>query len=565
MRGGVQRLIDGRGRFVVLAFVAGMVLASGLIQAARDSSGVDEAVDIAAGLSALEHRDVRMNPEHGLLHHVVPAVLPVLVADPVVPKGPSWERGDWFDYTAAVVDANEDAGRWDDVLFWFRVVPLLATVGSAWFLLRIGERLFGRPEGLLAALLWLLTPYVLGVGHLGALDSTATFMVLALSLSCLRHLEDPGQWRLVELGTVLGGAALVRHTSLLLGVAVVVVIVLADRSADLRRAVVNVAVVSLVTIVTIWLAYRAIDPLPVTGEPRDRFDGLIAAAQSHGLVERLAVSLPLPVEWRAGMAYLFLLDDKDAYLFGQYWAGGRPWFFPASALVKLPLTMTAALVAGALAWVRLVLRDRTPALIAMSTVAGVTILFVLVQPLNLGLRLALPLLALLCVGGGLLVRIHTPLVRRVVVGGVLVVQVIAMVSSHPSSLAWTPVPFHDGYRWVSDGSIDWGQGAGVVERRHAEEPFVAVELTQPRGTGVLPEVPSVVDASDDDLVGEIAVSATVLTVTHARELSWLRAYCPVEQLGGGAILVYRFDAPPDRDAGPAVPSAPCEGETSRRA
>ncbi len=64
-------------------------------------------------------------------------------------------------------------------------------------------------------------------------------------------------------------------------------------------------------------------------------------------------------------------------------------------------------------------------------------------------------------------------------------------------------------------------------------------------------------------MGDVVVSATELTVTHAEELSWLRAYCPVEVIAS-SVLRYRFETPVDRSPGPDTPASPCRGEVSAR-
>ena len=42
-------------------------------------------------------------------------------------------------------------------------------------------------------------------------------------------------------------------------------------------------------------------------------------------------------------------------------------------------------------------------------------------------------------------------------------------------------------------------------------------------------------------------------------LAWLRKYCPVGELGGGSVLVYRFDEAPDPAPGPERSVEPCFG------
>ena len=154
---------------------------------------------MTAGLVAVQDHDLRMNPEHGLLHHVLPGVLPVLFADPLLPRTPAYADGDWFDYTADVVAANDRAGTLDDVLFWFRVVPLLVGAATGVLLYALGARLISRVGGLIAAGLWLTTPYVVGLAHLSSLDVSFAFALVGLALLLDRYRTDPTPGRLVAL------------------------------------------------------------------------------------------------------------------------------------------------------------------------------------------------------------------------------------------------------------------------------------------------------------------------------------------------------------------------------
>ena len=182
--------------------------------------------------------------------------------------------------------------------------------------------------------------------------------------------------------------------------------------------------------------------------------------------------------------------------------------------------------------------------------------------MNLGLRLAIPVLALGVLATASIACIRGPS-RWIAVGALATGQVLATVVAYPHSLAWTPPPFTDGYRAVSDSSIDFGQANDEVRVRHRRQPFVAASLLAPRGFDVLPGVPRVQDVTPDDLVGDIAVGATVLTVLDREELGWLRAYCPVGVIAD-SVLVYRFEQPPDTSPASSTPAAPCDGDVSRR-
>ena len=67
------------------------------------------------------------------------------------------------------------------------------------------------------------------------------------------------------------------------------------------------------------------------------------------------------------------------------------------------------------------------------------------------------------------------------------------------------------------------------------------------------------DVDPEDVRGWVAVGVTPLMQTRVRELAWLRKYCPVDTIGGGSVLVYRFTTEPDSSPGPERPVGPCFG------
>lgn len=547
----------------VLVALCGQFVVLGLVEAARDAPTVDEAVDLTAGLVAVNDRDLRMNPEHGLLHHVVPALLPVLLADPILPRTDAYREGDWFDYTDDLISANDQAGRLDDVVFWYRVIPLLAGAGAGLLVYALGSRLVGDLGGLLAAGLWFTTPYVLGLAHLSALDVSFTVALLGVLLLADRYRTRPTTARLVWLAVALGASLLVRHSAVALVPVVAGFVIAAHWSESVRVRLRNTALVFLLPIVVVWAAHRAIDPRPVGGIPGERFKDLVSVAADQGPVEAAVLAVPMPIEWRAGFAYLVVTsEERPAYAVGEYGTGRMPWYLPVNGLIKVPVTATVAVLLGLFGWWRTTGLDRRRAAVILGWPAAAIGAFLLFQPLHLGLRLALPLLALAFVVAAPLVRLRRS-VTIVALCAIAAGQLTAVAVSFPDSLAWTPFPFDDGYRYVSDSSIDLGQANAAVRDRHRDAPFVAASLTEPRGYVTLDAVPRIDDVPADQLVGRVAVGATTLTVLDADSLSWLRAYCPVEVIGD-SVLVYRFEEPPERSSGPDLPAAPCGNGPSRR-
>ncbi|QXC61696.1 glycosyltransferase family 39 protein [Aquihabitans sp. G128] len=546
-------------RLAVLVVASLAFLGIGLLQASRDAPTVDEGVDVSSGVTSLVRHDLRLVPEHPALPKAV-AALPALLAQPVVPDTAAYREGDWFDYSDDFIAANARAGTLRPMLVWARSVALLESIACAALIALLAKRAFGADGGLLAALAWLTTPYVVGLSHFAMIDVAFTLAVLGLALLLLRWRESPTLGRAAVLGLGLGGALASRHTGLVLLLVVVGVIAWTLR-ADVRAAASQVVVAGLVSVVVVWAVYRGLSPSGPPPSVAANFEGIIGAGSDGSAATRLATALPLPLEWRAGFAYLDLTSTaRPASLFGRSWDGGRWWYFPASAALKLPLTLVLAVVAGWVVAVRDRQVDRRRLAQAVALPAVALWLLLVGQPLDLGLRLAMPVVALALVGLGALARParrHRPVAMAV--GVLLLVQVAASAVAAPHSLAWTPVPWTPAYRWVSDSNLDAGQALYEVRdwARAHDRPYVALDAT--RGLDVEGGSRSLDDVRPATVRGWVAVGVTPLMQTRRDDLAWLRGYCPVGTLGGGSVLVYRFTAAPDPAPGPERPVPACIG------
>jgi hypothetical protein len=173
----------------------------------------------------------------------------------------------------------------------------------------------------------------------------------------------------------------------------------------------------------------------------------------------LVTASPTPIEWRAGFGYLVLTsEDKPSYLFGQAWTGGRWWYYPGSLLVKVPAPALVLLIAGPLALRSMPAPLRRRVLTAVMMPAGLLLAFTIAQPLTLGVRLILPVIALHPVAASAAAAPPRRWVRAAV-AGVVVLQIVAVVASAPHSIALTTPPFTPAYRWASDANVNYGQDA----------------------------------------------------------------------------------------------------------
>jgi len=545
----------------VLAILSFQFAVLGLVQAWRDSLTLDEGVYLTAGVTALERHDLRMNPEQPPLAKVLSAV-PVLLADPVVPDSDAWDENRWFDYTDEFIRAQDAAGKLHRVVFLNRFVPLAMTIATGLLAYAIAARLWGRLPGLLAATAWLTTPFALGLGHLNATDVGFALTTLAATFLLVRYLDAPRDGTAAFVGVGAGLMLLTRHAGLALAAGLVVAVVIAGRATP-RAAARHALLVVVVGLGVLWAGYRVIAPSTPGDRANETLEGIISEAEDRSDVARVLIALPAPFEFRAGIAHLSLTgEERPGYLLGRSWTGGQWWYWPADLAVKLPPSVLAlaTLAVGGLIAARRRSRDRV--LLAVMLPAALLATAVAVQPRTIGLRYLFPVLALGAVAcAGAIVTFR----RRWgpwLVGAIAVVQLASLWTAHPHALAWTSPFFRPAYRQASDSDVDWAQDVDRLADWAADDrerrPLVA--LTLPRGVdiGTIPGARRLREADPAEIRGWVAVGATPLTTLARDQLGWLRAYCPVDTIGG-SILLYYFDEPPDQSPGPVMPAAPCNG------
>lgn len=551
---------------LVLLAVPFTVLA--LLQARADTATWDEGIYLAAGLAALEHREIRVNLEHPPLGKVL-AALPALLADPVVPRTQAWRDGRQFTYTGEVVEANREAGRLDAVLLASRAAPIAEALLAGLVLHALGARLASREAGLLAAGLWLTSPFVLGLGHVQTIDLPFALAALLACLALVRCLavRRPRGRDLALLGLACGAAMLTRHTGLVLLGASGLGLVAGTWRAGAWRALGAGALVAVIAWGTVWAGYRALAPTPAPPPAEAGLELLTAGAPAEPpWSAELLTAVPWPAEHALGIRYLARVSDPPApaYLLGRAWDGARWWYWPAGAVVKLTVGVLVVAVGGLVALRRA--PARRAAVLGVLLPAAALTAFVMAQPRPIGTRYLLPSIALLLAATSFVAGVRRRPWGRAALAVLALTQVAALASAHPHSLAWTAPPFRPGYQATSDANLDWFQDFDrVAAWSRGRDPWIA--LSAPPGFRVeqIPGARQLIGTPEPSRVrGDIAVFGSILTTYRRDELSWLRAYCPVGTIGG-SVLLYRIEGPPDLRPGPVAPASPCaEDEASTR-
>ncbi len=525
-------------------------LVLGVAEAWSDSPTFDEPVYVSSGVAVLLHHDVTLNEEHPPLTKVL-AVLPVLLTHPVVPGNGTWSGNDEYSYGARFLAAQLAAGKLRRVTFASRLVPLAETAGVTFVLYAIGLELSGAVAGMLAGLLWLASPFVLGIGHLDGTDVPFALGAALSAWALLRWLRWRDTRRLAWLGLALAAAAETQVTGLLVVASGLAVVVGAQWRSGIVRALAQAALAALIVWAAVWVVYLVLDP---------------------AMVRQLPLIVPRP--YLDGIRYLSVHDGggSAAYIAGVAYTGGRWWYWPLSLVIKWPEAGLLLLIAGTFGCLWLPRDLRRRAGVAVGVPAVLLTGFTLTMPKDVGLRYLLPVLALwaaaagsgLAAAGSRVLEARAGRLAWVVTSVLLVAALVSTAVSFPDSIAWTAWPFRPNYTMVTDSNVDWGQDLYILRSWSASrDPWVA--YFGPRGisTADIPGARPLLGTAPRQVTGWAAVSVTALNSANRSALSWLRGWCPVAVLAG-SILIYHFSRSPSASSAPASsrPAALCPGQWS---
>jgi hypothetical protein len=564
-----------RAAAAVLLALAIQFVAVSAWQAWRDSPTVDEPVHMATGLAALREHEVRLNSEAPTFPKAVNA-LPLLFAriplpldgwwSEVVDREPDELTGfEWARFTNEFETLQLERGDYRRVVFLGRIVPIVQGALIGLVLFALSSALFGRAAGLLAASLWLTTPLAVGFSHLNSLDLAFTLAVLATCLALERHVRRPTTITLAWLAAACGLVLLVRYTGVLVVGAVVVGLLLAPRPDRSRRAAVaDAAVVVVASWALVWVGTLAVTP----GSGSIPYQtGTVGSDLLTRTASAIVDLVPWPESYKFGFQFQIGASplESTGYLLGQSWRGARWWFWPVTFAVKLPLAALAVMVLGPIAWRGLDRATVRRAAIVLLPTLVVLVAFLLPFPKPAGIRYALPVIALLLVVGSPVARwLLESRPRWVLVALLVGVQMASFWDAVPHSLAWTAPPFRPGYAVAAESSLDLGQdNRALIEWMDGRTAFVAPFGGSLEAVYTVPGYRPLLGTPPGDVRGWVAASATQLSSYERERLSWLRAYCHVDTIGG-TILIYRFDRPPTAEPGPTRPAGRCPGDVSTR-
>ncbi len=415
-----------RIELLILCLLVGAFAAQSWSAMSGDAQTSDEAVHLAAGVAHLRLGDRRMNPEHPPLAKLISAVPFLFVDAPLPTDSPAWTAGEEWSFGARFLYRNRLSP--DEILFWGRLPILMSGVLLILLIYFWARRLHGVQGALIATAVAAFEPNLIAHSHYVTNDLLLALLFGSTLFVCTRMKNGAPLARLVAAGLGTGMTLGTKYSGLLLLPLVPLFLWpspqqdRSSRKARVRQTVRRTAIVAGVAYVTLAAIYQA---EPVTAY----WQGL------HSMQSTWA-----------------------AFLLGDISSQGWYHYFLVAILVKTP-PGTLLLVGLALVTMRRARPAREEVLILVAALWFLVCSSLL--RINIGLRHVLPIYPLALVLAG---RVATAWrdarwIRPAALGAVATAAV-EVAACHPFYLSYFSSAVGgpwEGYRYLSDSNLDWGQ------------------------------------------------------------------------------------------------------------
>lgn len=444
-----------------------------------------------------------------------------------------------------------------EALAWrARAMNVLLGVTLCWLVWRVADKMFSRGAANFVLALMVFSPSLIAHFSVATTDGAATLLIFAAAWEVARWRSSPSSRNTLFIGVLLGLLLLAKFsTAPMFGLALLWMLLPGPEKLILNPRRWNwgkTAVALLVAVTTVWAGYFFhVTRLTV-------HDGILTATFPHWsepivkpVSSRVNYSFLVPAgEYVEGIRRLARHNGRGqpAYFLGQVSdKGGWKLYYPATILLKWPIVVLAACLAGLL--LGLVETNCVPAdLWILATFPGVYLLLAIFSNFNIGERHILPLypFALLFTA----VLWERVKLRRAGTAALVLLAVLNAADTlrcAPDYLSYfSPIaPPGRGANLLTDSNLDWGQGLLALRRYEREHPGEKISLAyfgsvDPSVYGI--KVQPL--AENDRATGTVIVSPTNLSgqfLANSSSYHWVLAY-PRMQVLDSCLYVFKISA-----------------------
>jgi 4-amino-4-deoxy-L-arabinose transferase-like glycosyltransferase len=450
----------------------------------RESLTWDEDDHMFAGYMMWKAGDFGLNPEHPPLVKLL-ATLPLLGEKMWVPtlknnrdfKLEAYQDGrDWL---------ARDDGAGQRLVFRMRMAAGLLAVGLSIVVFFAAREWFGAGAALIALVLLVFDPNILGHSALVTTDVGVTLFFLLSIYAFYRYVKQPSLARLALAGIAAGLLLATKHSGILLAPMLVLLIAYevlfaakGTRGRTALRLTGAFAAIVVIGVAVLWAFYgfryaarpaglALSTPLADYVKPLSHFEqgGVMTIARLHLLPESYLMGL-VDVKRMAQFYPTFILGRQIAH--------GVWWYFPVVIGIKTTLGLLALVLLSLFAI--LTRRLNKPREIAYILIPWIVYLAVaILSGMNIGSRHILPLYALAAIlsGAGVMALSANSRAWKWVCGVLIVAHVVSALAVFPNDIAYAneawggPKNLHN---LLSDANVDWAQQLISVKKWQDQHP-----------------------------------------------------------------------------------------------
>ncbi len=414
---------------------------------------------IASGYSYLLTGDFRMNPAQPPLPKLLSAI-PLWFLKAKAPMDhPSWREGNTPVFAREFFyHSNHNA---DQLVFWARFPIAILSVLFGLFVFWAGQELFGFAGGICALILYVFCPDLVAHSGLATSDLSVAFFFFLACWWFRKYLLNPTWVHLTIVGILTGLCFLSKFSAVVLLPIFFLIALIAGKFKEIQPK--KTAVFLAVTLLTIWAGYFfEVKPLlQNTPDPAKKI-ALIRKIGGEGLVGH-AHNTPTPLATFSSAFTGMMItraQGSNSFLMGEWSRTGWWYYYFVAFFIKNTLPFIVFCFLGLIV-IRKIGLDR---LSAATLLTPVIFFFLATMPdrAQVGIRYFLPVYPMLFLLAGAAAvfcwRKNT----------ILKLLVIVLLSWHVLEAAWI-YPHHlayfnesiggpkNGYKYLRDSNIDWGQ------------------------------------------------------------------------------------------------------------
>jgi len=513
-----------------------------LIESSRQSATADEVAHIPAGISYVQTRDLRINPEHPVLVKYLSGLSAQAFAHPTLKQDWStWKHPDeWFFGRQLLYSTRQNNA--DNIVFWARIPILILAIGLGLIIFFWASAMFGQTAGLAALALYSLDPTMITFSHLVLFDlPMATFVAASSFCLWIGHKKHQVWWYILA-GFFLGLALTAKASAL--SFVLLVPLLLGPATSKIKGSVTQqvrffisrLSLVYCATFITIWLTY-----LVVLGNRVRHGAGLLPAAFAYALNQ--------------GQARF--LATKPMYLDGHLSAQGTWWYFSGSILAKSTLAFLFILLVGLIYAFKKKQNWFSDTKVYLLAPIIIILSYASLSKFDIGLRLIFIIYPFMFILAGYAASVILKNSRKskVWICAVLIYYIFTLVTTFPNYLAYSNEIFGGrtkGYRYLADSNLDIGQGLKELKNYDTKHHIKNMQIIYfgeaiPEYYGLKTVSEGVVNLSRAGLNkvippngGWLAISTSIADYCGLHQLNYkIRGIYPVD-LVAGSILIYKL-------------------------